>query len=69
MVLDLLKTGKRENVWDDCDEVEEVVPTRDILGSRETLSPLLGREWDFLMRLSLEDKSRGLIGWLWSFIA
>jgi hypothetical protein len=49
--------------------VEEVVSTRDIRRPRDMLSPLLGKECDFLTAASLEDKSRGLIGWSWSFIA
>lgn len=62
MVLDFWKTGRRWNVLEE--EVEEVVPTREIVGSPETLSSLFGREFDFLMRVSLDDKSRGLMGLL-----
>jgi hypothetical protein len=69
MVLDLLKKGRRGKVLESREEVVEVVPTRDIRGSRDMLSPFLGKECDFLTAVSLEDKSRGLIGWLWSFIA
>jgi len=64
MVLDLLNMGRRAKAWDDDEEVVEVVPTREILGSREMLSPLLGTELDFWMWVSLVDKSRGLIVWL-----